>query len=192
MFGNLIAFAFMAAAAQTADGLPSAHPAPVVENVNGWNVASSSQGCMVHAAYRGGTVLSVFALPDQSGIGFLLQNHGWTALEDGDVYPLRIRFAEGGDWTIPAVARLQIDRDGPGLFFSIPPGVLENGRDFVAEFADSSGMIVETRGATLERLALSGSHAATAALARCMSDMVGGGPSNLLGDTAAAATALRI
>lgn len=186
MLASLIALALAQSAA-------AATPSTEVRPTGEWQVAGTSRGCMAHAAYDGGTVLSVIGMPARGGIGFLLQNRGWTDLEDGGVYALRIRFDEGGDWTIPAVARLRIDRDGPGLFFAMPPGADGDGRNFVAEFAESSGMAVESGGATVDRLALTGSYDATVALARCMRGLVGGGaPGNPFGDGKSAETALRI
>ena len=98
----------------------------------GWRVASSAEGCLVHTTERAGTVLSVFALPGQDGIGFLLQNRKWTSLRDGQLYPLSIRFDQGSEWPIPALARTELDEDGPGLFFAIRPGSEAGGRDFRA------------------------------------------------------------
>lgn len=195
MIGTMIAIALAQAAAAAAPA-PAIQPTlatpAALETGDGWQVGSPATGCIVHAAYDGGTVLSVFAIPERAGIGFLLQNRQWSDLKEGGVYRLRIRFAGGGDWTVPAVARLKIDRDGPGLFFAMPAGALEDGRDFVADFAAASGMRIETGGATVERLALTGSHDATVALARCMRDQIDGGSANPFRDTASAETALRI
>lgn len=181
MFGTLIALSLQAAAVA----------APPPETLQGWTVANSADGCLVHTSQRAGTVLSVFALPEQEGIGFLLQNAKWTTLENGEVYPLSIRFDDGSEWPIPAIARTDIDEDGPGLFFAIRPRSEEGGRDFIEEFAGARGMTVANDGRTMDSLRLANSRGATVALAQCLSRMWGG-QSNPFGNSEGAKTATRI
>ncbi len=183
MFGTVVALSLMQAAATA--------PA-TTQNLQGWNVLDNDRGCAVNAAYRGGTRLSVFALPNHEGIGFLIQNQDWTTLEDGQVYPLTIRFDDGSEWPIPALARLEIDRHGPGLFFAIRPGSAEDGRDFMLQFASASGMNVSNNGAQVERLTLTNSRAATQALAQCIGRLFSGEPANPFRNTDSAHTATRI
>ena len=168
----------------------SAAAAPA-EAPPGWTLASSEQGCIVHTNQRPGTVLSVFALPEQDGIGFLLQNVKWTGLEDGAVYPLTIRFDEGGAWPIPAMARTRIDSDGPGLFFAIRPGSEEGGRDFIGEFAAARGMRIANGGVAVDDLRLSNARGATLALAQCLRTMIESGVNPFSGSEGAR-TATRI
>ena len=165
MFGSLVALSLLQAAAQATPQI-----------AQGWQVAGNDSGCVAHSAYRGGTVLTLFALPGHDGIGFLLQNRQWTDLEDGAAYPLQIRFENGSQWDIGAVARLEIDQDGPGLFFAVQPGSGESGRDFMTEFAAGRGMRIAHNGVALETLQLSGSHGATVAIAQCLSRLLGGNP----------------
>ena len=183
MFGTLVALSLVQAAA--------VQPA-VPRNLQGWNVLDNERGCAVNTAHSGGTRLSVFALPNHEGIGFLMQNADWTTLEDGEVYPLTIRFDDGSDWRIPALARLQIDRHGPGLFFAIRPGSAEDGRDFMVQFAAATGMDVTNNGAQVERLRLTNSRAATEALAGCIGRLLGGQPANPFRNADSAHTAMRI
>ncbi|HEX8527698.1 hypothetical protein [Allosphingosinicella sp.] len=184
MFGTVIALSLLqAAAAAPASAAP--------ENLQGWTLANSANGCLVHTSERVGTVLSVFALPGQEGIGFILQNRKWGSLRDGTVYPLTIRFDEGADWPVPAMARTEIDEDGPGLFFAIRPGSEEDGRDFIADFADARGMQIANDGAVVDTLRLTNSRAATAALAQCLSRLWSG-EANPFGNSEGARTATRI
>lgn len=169
----------------------SATPPPRVENLQGWNVTSDSGSCLVHTTQRAGTMLSVFALPEREGIGFLLQNRKWTDLEDGAVYPITIRFDNGREWPLPALARTEIDEDGPGLYFAIRPGSEEGGRDFIGEFAAAAGMRVANDGAEVDKLALTNSRGATVALAQCLS-RIWTGDANPFEGSDGAATATRI
>ena len=170
MFGSLVALSLLQAAAQVT---PQNLQGPTARE---WQVAGTEEGCVAHTAYSGGTVVTMFALAGQEGIGFLLQNRQWTDLEDGAAYPLEIRFENGSLWEIPAVARLEIDQDGPGLFFAVRPGSGESGRDFMSEFAGGRGMHIGHNGIALESLQLSGTHGATVAIAQCLSRLLGGNP----------------
>jgi hypothetical protein len=183
MFFTAVALSLIQAAA----GQPAAP-----QNPQGWTVLDNDRGCAVNTAHNGGTRLSVFALPNREGIGFLMQNADWTTLDEGEVYPLTIRFDDGSDWRIPALARLQIDRHGPGLFFAIRPGSAEDGRDFMQQFASAAGMDVTNNGAQVERLRLTNSHAATRALAQCIGRLWSGQPANPFRDSDSAHTATRI
>ena len=187
MLSSLIALSLLQA---TAGAAPAPAPA-AVEAPQGWNLASSSDGCIVHTTERAGIVLSVFALPEQDGIGFLLQNRKWGELEDGQVYPISIRFDDGSEWPIPALARTQIDEDGPGLFFAIRPGREQGGRDFISEFAGARGMHVATDGVGVGDLNLPNARGATVALANCLRGMFEG-RSNPFGGSEGARTATRI
>ena len=180
MLNSLIALSLLQAAV--------AAPAPAPR---GWTVANSEEGCLVHTSQRAGTVLSVFALPDQEGIGFLLQNRKWAGLEDGRVYPLSIRFDDGSEWPIPALARTRIDEDGPGLFFAIPPASASGNRDFISDFAAARGMRIANGGVAVGDLALTDSRAATLALAQCLRSMIDGG-GNPFSNSEGASSARRI
>ena len=187
MLSSLIALSLLQAA-------PGAAPAPqraAVEAPAGWNLASSEEGCIVHTTERAGIVLSVFALPEQDGIGFLLQNRKWSDLSDGRVYPLAIRFDDGREWPIPALARTEIDEDGPGMFFAIRPGAEQGGRDFLGEFAAARGMRIANGGVGVGDLRLPDARAATLALANCLRGVFEG-RSNPFGDSEGARTSTRI
>jgi hypothetical protein len=160
MLSSVIALSLLQASAAAA---PAEARAP-----QGWNLASSAEGCIVHTTERAGTVLSVFALPEQDGIGFLLQNQKWSGLRDGQVYPLTISFDANSAWPIPALARTEIDEDGPGLFFAIRPGSEQGGRDFIADFADARGMRIANDGVAVGNLRLPDARGATVALAQCL------------------------
>jgi len=187
MLSSLIALSLVQASAGAA-------PAPqrtASEAPAGWNLASSADGCIVHTTERAGIILSVFALPEQDGIGFLLQNRKWGDLTDGQVYPLSIRFDDGSEWPIPALARTEIDEDGPGLFFAIRPGAGQSGRDFLGEFAAARGMRVANDGVGVGNLRLPHARAATLALANCLRGVFEG-RSNPFGSSDGAGTSTRI
>lgn len=189
MLSSVIALSLLQA---TAGAAPVPAPSPVAaEAPNGWTLASSAEGCIVHTTERAGTVLSMFALPEQDGIGFLLQNHKWSELEEGQVYPISIRFDDGSEWPIPALARTQIDGDGPGLFFAVRPGREQGGRDFIAEFAGARGMRVATNGVGVGDLRLPNARGATVALANCLRGVFEG-RSNPFSRSEGAGTATRI
>ncbi len=183
MFGTMIALSLLQAAAS---------PPATTQNLQGWNVLDNDRGCAVNSAHSGGTRLSVFALPSGQGIGFLIQNRDWTTLEEGAMYPLAIRFDDGSEWRIPALARLEIDEHGPGMFFAIRPGSETGGRDFMSQFAAARGMSVTNNGARVEQLTLTNSRGATVALASCISRLWSGQPANPFRDTDSAHTARRI
>jgi hypothetical protein len=171
--------------------LLQASAAVPIQAPQGWTIASTSDGCLVHTTERAGTVLSVFALPEQDGIGFLVQNRKWTGLKDGEIYPLSIRFDDGSEWPIPALARTSIDEDGPGLFFAIRPGREEGGRDFLGEFAGARGMRIANEDA-VDTLRLTDTRGATVALAQCLRTMFEGGDDNPFSNSEGARTATRI
>ena len=183
MLSSVIALSLLQASAAAAPGEARAP--------QGWNLASSAEGCIVHTTERAGTMLSVFALPEQDGIGFLLQNQKWSALRDGEVYPLTIRFDSNGEWPIPALARTEIDEDGPGLFFAVRPGSEQGGRDFIAEFAGARGMRIANDGVAVGDLRLPNARGATVALAQCLRGVFEG-RTNPFGDSDGAGTATRI
>lgn len=167
MFGYLIALSL----AQAASAAPAVEARPVpAQAAPGWNVAANPQVCAVHTAFRSGTVLSVFALQGQSGIAFLVQNRDWNSLRDGAVYPLSIRFDDGEPFPVEAIARRNIDEDGPGLLFAIKPG--DSG--FMDRFAAARGMRISSGEVRVDNLALTGNHGATVALAQCLSRLWNG------------------
>jgi hypothetical protein len=180
MLSGLVALSLLQAAA-----------AAPVQAPQGWTVASSDDGCLLHTEQRAGTVLSVMALPEQEGIGFLLQNPKWTGLEDGQVYPLSIRFDDGTEWPVPALARTEIDGDGPGLFFAVRPGREEGGRDFIDDFSRARGMRIANDGVAYGNLRLTDSRAATLALAQCLRTMIEG-EANPFSNSEGAKSATRI
>lgn len=170
--------------------IQASSPAPVAAAPDGWQVAGTETSCVALSGFRSGTVMSLLAMPQQGGIAFLIQNPGWTHLEDGRVYPLRIRFDRGEEWPIPAMARRNIDSDGPGLVFLVSPGEVE-GQKFFAEFAAASGMHIMAGNASFERLALTGTRQVTSQLAQCL-QRLGTHSGNPFADTDSAATARRI
>jgi hypothetical protein len=136
-------------------------PAP-----EGWALAAMPTGCMVQAVSPQGTMLSIWAFAGEEKLGFLLQNRGWE-VEDGAKTPLEVEFAGASAWPVEATARAHIDRDGPGLFFTVEPGGSHN---FLAAFTSARGMSIRREGADVDTLPLTGSRGAMSSLARCLAD----------------------
>lgn len=131
-----------------------------------WALAAMPNGCMVQAVSPQGTMLSIWAFAGEEKLGFLLQNRGWE-VKDGEKTPLEVEFAGASAWPVEATARAHIDRDGPGLFFTVEPG---GSRNFLAAFASARGMSIRRDGADVDTLPLAGSRGAISSLARCLAD----------------------
>ena len=138
------------------------------EATSKWALATMSNGCMVQAVSPHGTMLSVWGFAGEEKLGFLLQNPGWE-VEDGAKTPLEVEFAGARSWPVEATARAHIDRDGPGLFFTVEPGGTGAG-SFLAAFTSARGMSIRRDGMSVDTLPLAGSHGAIASLARCIAD----------------------
>ena len=136
-----------------------------------WTVAAAEDGCIAHTSLPQGTVVSVLAGVGQDNLLFLIQNKNWT-LRDGARHNLAVRLDGSDQFSFSAVARTQIDQDGPGFMFAVPPGE-QRGAKFLAAFANASGMNVGEDGRALADLRLSGGGSAMAELAQCMSRMWG-------------------
>jgi hypothetical protein len=133
-----------------------------------WALATMPNGCMVQAVSPHGTMLSVWGFAGEEKLGFLLQNRGWE-VEDGAKTPLEVEFAGARSWPVEATARAHIDRDGPGLFFTVEPGGT-GARAFLAAFTSAQGMSIRRDGMSVDTLPLAGSHGAIASLAQCLAD----------------------
>ncbi len=131
-----------------------------------WALAAMPNGCMVQAVSPHGTMLSIWAFAGEEKLGFLLQNRGWE-VKDGEKTPLEVEFAGARAWPVEATARAHIDRDGPGLFFTVEPG---GSRDFLAAFTSARGMSIRRDGASVDTLPLAGSRGAISSLAFCLAD----------------------
>jgi hypothetical protein len=119
-------------------------------------------------------VVSLLAGTGQESLLFLIQNKSWSSLEDGSEHKLAVELDGRSPFEFDAVARTELDSDGPGFLFSVPPGERQ-GAKFLAEFAGASGMNVGEEGRSLAQLRLSGGSTAMAALAKCMASMWSGG-----------------
>jgi hypothetical protein len=137
------------------------------QDLGRWNMSANEQGCMVYAHSARGTVFSVWGRAGQQSLGFLVQNKEWSSLQDGGVYDLRVTFDNRGGWPVQAIAQREIDRDGPGLLFTVEPGVAE-GANFMNEFADAKAMRISREGAQVDSLSLEDSEKAMAALGHCL------------------------
>ena len=123
---------------------------------------------MVQAVSPHGTMLSIWAFAGEEKLGFLLQNRGWE-VEDGKKTDLQVEFPGVRAWPVEATARAHIDRDGPGLFFTVQPGG-SGARSFLAAFTSAEGMSIRRDGTDVDTMPLAGSRGAIASLAQCLAD----------------------
>ncbi len=105
---------------------------------------------------------------------FLIQNRGWESLEDGSRHELAVQLDGGSKFEFDAVAKTELDSDGPGLMFAVPPGEADGAR-FIAEFAKAGGMAVGEGGEAIASVRLTGGGSAMTELAQCMSRLWSGG-----------------
>ena len=145
-------------------GTASAQP----EKTEGWALAAMPNGCMVQAVSPQGTMLSVWGFAGEDKLGFLLQNRGWE-VNDGEKTPLEVKFAGDRAWPVEATARAHIDRDGPGLFFTVDPGGA-SADNFLAALTSAQGMRIRRDGMSVDTLPLAGSRGAISSLAKCLAD----------------------
>ena len=159
----LRAFAALALLAAPATITTAQSPTPIAQ----WTLAGSQQGCAVHASSPQGTVVSIIAGAEHSNLMFLVQNRSWR-LQDGERYQIAVEFDEEGPWQLQAVGRTEIDQDGPGLIFAVPPGD-ERGLKFISEFVGASGMQLSRQGVGSTAVPLGSGQSAMTALAQCLS-----------------------
>jgi hypothetical protein len=155
-------------AALPAAALSQAPAAPATA----WKVSGSPSGCIAHTTLPQGTVVSVLAGTGQESLLFLIQNRSW-ALEDGEEHDLAVALDGRSNFKFQAVAKTELDSDGPGLMFSVPPGE-QDGARFIAEFAKASGMALGQDGTALATVRIAGGASAMTQLAQCMSRLWGG------------------
>ena len=141
-----------------------------------WTVSGSAEGCIAHTTLPQGTVMSVLAGPGQESLLFLIQNRGWSSLEEGSRHKVAVQLDGRSPYQFDAVAKTQLDSDGPGLIFAVEPGEAE-GAKFINELAGAAGLTVGQNGQRLEGARLSGGGSAMARLAERMSRMWNGGQS---------------
>jgi hypothetical protein len=133
-----------------------------------WGITAMPNGCMIQAGSPQGTIISIWGFAGDSKIGFLLQNPGWSTLQDGRRYRLSLNFHGQQKRLVQAVAREHIDEDGPGYFFTVDPAANE-GSGFLKSFTSARGMGISREGRNVDTLPLAGSHGAMAAFANCLS-----------------------
>jgi hypothetical protein len=148
--------------------------AAISQTSEAWTVNSSEDGCIAYSSLPQGTVVSLLAGNGQESLVFLIQNKSWSSLRDGSPHKLAVQLDGQSPFQFDAVARTELDSDGPGFIFSVPPGERQ-GAKFLAEFASASGMNVGEEGRSLAQLRLTGGSTAMAALAKCMASMWSGG-----------------
>jgi hypothetical protein len=138
-----------------------------------WTVSGGAEGCIAHTTLPHGTVMSVLAGPGQESLLFLIQNRNWSSLEEGSRHNVAVQLDGRSPYQFEAVAKTELDADGPGLIFTVAPGEAKGAR-FINELAGAAGMNVGQNGRQLEGARLRGGGSAMARLAQCMSRMWGG------------------
>jgi hypothetical protein len=170
----LSSYALAAALAATpAVAAPAAEApdSPAAATESGWGLARTPGGCMLHASSAQGTVLSIWGFAGQDKFAFLLQNREWGSLREGQRYDLKLDFLGVREMPVEAVARLDLDSDGPGYFFTVAPGERDGGSALIDALASAEDLEVSRDGRKVDRLSLEGSREAMAGLARCMAEL---------------------
>jgi hypothetical protein len=116
--------------------------------------------------------MSVLAGPGRESLLFLIQNRSWSSLQEGSRHNVAVQLDGRSPHEFEAVAKTELDADGPGLIFAVSPGEAQGAR-FINELAGAAGMNVGRDGRQLEGTRLSGGGTAMARLAQCMSRMWG-------------------
>src|SRR5687768_2238930 len=119
---SVLAAVCAAAPAIAAPAAPTAPATAPAGEERPWGLARSPGACMLHAASARGTVLSIWGLAGQGRLAFILQNRQWDTLRDGQRYALELDFLGVRALPVQAIARLDLDSDGPGYFFTVQPG----------------------------------------------------------------------
>ena len=160
-------------AAITAETPFAPRTAPEAPAPGAWQVSGSEDGCILYGNSRQGTVVSVLASPGQEALIFLIQNRGWSSLEDGKRHAVAVAFDDSSEYNFEAVARTELDADGPGLIFAVKPGESE-GAGFISQFAASNGMQIGRDGQQIDSLAVEGGRSAMTSFVQCMGKMWSG------------------
>ncbi|TMJ11404.1 MAG: hypothetical protein E6G94_16165 [Alphaproteobacteria bacterium] len=161
MVRNVIAFLLLAAA-------PAALASAETSEGGDWGLSQVPDGCMVHASSPQGTVVSIWGFAGQDKLGVLVQNRGWDSLQEGRQYQLKVAFDADKAWPVAATGRLNIDEDGPGLFFAVHPGSQSKEAGFFEAFAEAKGMDITRNGTKIDTVPLAGSRTAMVAFAQCL------------------------
>jgi hypothetical protein len=136
-----------------------------------WTLEVAASGCVVHASSPSGTVVSIFGIAGQDSLSFLVQNKSWNSFADGKRYDIQVGFDGRRAWPMQAVARQNIDSDGPGLTFAVSPAGTPGGTSFVEQFAAARGMHITRNGQRIETVSLAHTQVALQGLARCLSQV---------------------
>lgn len=150
-----------------------------------WTLEAAPNGCVVHAASPSGTVVSIWGLAGEDSLSFLVQNKSWNSFADGARYDIQVAFDDERAWPMKAVARRNIDSDGPGLTFAVSP---KGEASFFEQFAAAGGMRI-TRANQVETVTLADTQVALEGLAKCLSQVWATSAARGLEEAAPAATA---
>lgn len=166
MFRHLVACIALAAPIAVAQAQVESSPAQAPGE---WVLEIAPNGCLVHAATPTGTTVSVWGRAGEDSLRFLVQNPTWNSLQDGGKYDLQVGFDGKSQFPLEAVARQNLDQDGPGLTFAVSPAAEKEGVNFLDSFAAADGMHISQDGKRLETMALKDNRTAMGALAKCLS-----------------------
>ena len=156
--------AFAAPAFSWNDGMPA------YAQVGGWQVRvdpAAGNGCFASQYYEDGTGIKLGIDPERHNLYLILGNLAWTSLEEGKTYRLRFVFDQAkaydsdleagalGDWVV-------LGRSGLGT-------------DFMTDFAESTGVRIDYRGAPIAHLSLRNARAALTEMTKCQKKMESSG-----------------
>lgn len=141
------------------------------EDVSGWEIRvdrTLGNGCFMLTGYEGGTFLRLQFDPTSESIGFYVANDDWRSIEANKLYDIEVEFGSAGPWTGSAQG---IDFDGlRGLHLTVPSED-DRAADFIEEFMRYTGVDIRYQGASIARLSLRGTFAATEEMFRCQAAM---------------------
>ena len=156
--------AFAAPAFSWNDGMPA------YAQVGGWQVRvdpAVGNGCFASQYYEDGTGIKLGIDPERHNLYLIHGNLAWTSLEAGKTYRLRFVFDQAkaydsdleagalGDWVV-------LGRSGLGT-------------DFMTDFAESTGVRIDYRGAPIAHLSLRNARAALTEMTKCQKKMESSG-----------------
>jgi hypothetical protein len=170
MFARLCLLSILSMGACAAPAFSWNDGMPAYAQVGGWQVRvdpAVGNGCFASQYYEDGTGIKLGIDPERHNLYLILGNLAWTSLEEGKTYRLRFVFDQAkaydsdleagalGDWVV-------LGRSGLGT-------------DFMTDFAESTGVRIDYRGAPIAHLSLRNARAALTEMTKCQKKMESSG-----------------
>jgi hypothetical protein len=151
MFARLCLLSILSMAAFAAPAFSWNDGMPAHAQVGGWQVRvdpAVGNGCFASQYYEDGTGIKLGIDPERHNLYLILGNLAWTSLEEGKTYRLRFVFDQAKAYD----------------------GDLEAG-----DFAESTGVRIDYRGAPIAHLSLRNARAALTEMTKCQKKMESSG-----------------